>query len=75
MKDKVEITITLEREENGTVSRSYGIEGTGFHYFELIGLLQMTAYEFYQKSVETAKMLPDGPVKLKFENQNNKPNP
>jgi hypothetical protein len=67
MKDKIILTITLERNVNGTVSRATNMEGTGFHYFELIGLLQMTCYEFAQKSVETAKELPkDKPSKLVF---------
>lgn len=66
-KDKVTITLTLERQVNGTVNRGVTIEGEGFHYFELVGLLQMCAYEFAHQSYETAKGLPqDVPVRIVF---------
>jgi len=66
-KDKITITITLERDVNGCVHRAHSITGAGFHYFEVIGLLQMTCYEMAQKSIETAKELPkDKPVRIEF---------
>jgi len=66
-KDKVTIEIILERNENGTVSRGVNINGEGFHYFELIGLLQICAYEFTIQSGKTAKELPtDQPVRIKW---------
>lgn len=67
--DKVVIEISLERNENGTVSRSVNIVGEGFHYFELIGLLQICAYEFSIQSMNTAKELPqDQLVRIKWTN-------
>jgi hypothetical protein len=67
-KDKVTISITLEREVNGTISRSTDISGEGFHYFELIGMLQITCYDFAQQSISTARDLPkDKPVHLVFD--------
>lgn len=72
MKDKITITITLEREINGTITRNFNIGGEGFHYFEMIGLLQMSCYELAQKSIETAKDLPkDVSVNLKFIDEEN----
>ena len=62
MSDKLKITINLTRNENGTCSRSYGMEGEGFHYYEVIGLLQMVVQEMYFRSVETAKELPEGRI-------------
>lgn len=67
MKDKVTLTVTFEREKNGTVSHKMGLEGEGFHYFELIGLLQIICYQWAQMSTQTAKEIPDQEnVKLKF---------
>jgi hypothetical protein len=65
--DKITVSFTLEREKNGTVSHLVKLEGEGFHYFEIIGLMQIACYQWAQKSVETAKELPkDENVKLKF---------
>ena len=67
MADKVIITIEVERNLNGTVARKTNLEGEGFHYFELIGLLQITSYEFAQQSLKTAIEMPKNKkVKLKF---------
>ena len=66
-KDKVTITLILERELNGTVTRKTDIAGEGFHFFELVGLLQMTSYDFAKQSSETAKELPKNqPVNIVF---------
>lgn len=66
-KDKVTLTITLERKLNGTSKRTLKIEGEGFHYFEMIGLLQMTCYDLAKSSVDVGKELPeDKKVKLVF---------
>lgn len=66
-KDKVTVSITLEREVNGTISRTTDITGEGFHFYELIGLLQISCYEFAHQSIETAKELPkDKPVNIVF---------
>lgn len=67
-KDKVTISITLEREMNGTITRKTHLSGEGFHYFELIGMLQITCYDFAQQSIATAKDLTkDKPVHLVFD--------
>lgn len=64
-KDKITITITLERNINGTVSSSKNIEGEGFHIFELIGLIQIYSYELAEMSRMTAdQMEPDKTAKL-----------
>ncbi len=66
-KDKVTITLSLTREINGTITRSTDIQGQGFHFFELVGLLQMTCYDFAKQSMETAKDMPkDKETKLVF---------
>ena len=68
MKDKVTITLVLEREPNGTITRSQVIKGEGFHLFELVGLLQISCYELAKKSIETAVDLPkDKNVRIKFD--------
>jgi hypothetical protein len=68
MKDKVTITLVLEREPNGTITRMQRLEGEGFHLFELVGLLQMSCYELAKKSIKTAVDLPkDKNVRIKFE--------
>lgn len=67
MKDKVIITIELERNLNGTIQTKRKIEGEGFHYYEIIGLLQTACYDFAQESLSTAKQLPkDKEVRIKF---------
>lgn len=67
-KDKVTLTLTFEREANGSVTRKADLDGEGFHFFELIGLIQMTSYDFAEKSKQTAIELPkDHKVKMKFE--------
>lgn len=72
--DKVIITITLERNLNGTASRSVKVDGQGFHYFEMIGLLQICSYEMAQKSLEVAKELPDDKqVKMVYGDTNETP--
>jgi hypothetical protein len=75
MKDKVKITLEFERNENGAIGRSHSIEGTGFHYFELIGLMQIACYEFAEQSKITASELPEGPTKIVFSSGNPKSNP
>lgn len=73
-KEKVTITITLERQLNGTVTRSMNIGGAGFHYFEMIGLMQICCYELAHKSIEVAKELPeDQKVKMVFTDQSPTP--
>ena len=67
MSDKVSIIINLERNVNGTVSRHVKIEWEGFHYFELIGLMQICSYEFAQQSTKIAAEIPkEKKVKIKF---------
>ncbi len=67
MSDKTTITISLERNPNGTVTRKASVDGEGFHYFELIGLLQMICYDFERQSTQIAKELPkDKKVRIKF---------
>lgn len=67
MSDKVTLTIVMERVENGTVKISHKIEGEGFHYFEMIGLMEMVKLSMAQKSDEVGKIIPEGkPTKIKF---------
>lgn len=73
-KDKVTITITLERQLNGTSTRTMKIDGEGFHYFEMVGLLQIICYELSHKSTEVAKELPDDKkVKMVYGDTDEKP--
>ncbi len=66
-KDKVTITLSLERNVNGTITRKVNIDGEGFHFFELVGLMQICCYEFAQQSQKTASELPqDQPVNIVF---------
>ncbi len=58
--DKVTVTINLERQLNGTVSTGFAFEGSGFHFFELIGLLQMVSYDMAKQSREIAPKLEKG---------------
>lgn len=51
------ITLELERKKNGTVGMQFNMIGQGFHYYEIIGLLQMKCYRFAEKSLERAKEL------------------
>lgn len=68
--DKVIITITLERNLNGTVTRGMKIDGSGFHYFEMVGLLQISCYEMAERSKEIANELPDDQkVRMKFKGE------
>lgn len=65
--DKVTITVTLERNLNGTVTRGMKIDGAGFHYFEMVGLLQICCYELAERSKEIANELPDDQkVRIEF---------
>jgi hypothetical protein len=67
MSDKVIMTISLERNVNGTIQRKVAIEGEGFHYYELVGLLQICSYEFAEQSKKTASQMPkDKKTKIKF---------
>lgn len=67
-KDSVTITIKLDRNVNGTASISTNIKGKGFHYYEMIGLLQMAMFDMRNQSIESAKKMPkDRPVKLVFD--------
>jgi hypothetical protein len=67
MKDKVTVTLTFEREINGTISHKITLDGEGFHYFELIGLLQITCYKWAEQSSKTANEVPkEENVRLKF---------
>ena len=68
MEDKLIITITLERNVNGTINRGISLNGEGFHLYEAIGLLQMCCYELSERSVNLAKELPtDKKVRIKFD--------
>jgi len=48
--DKVTVTITLERQPNGTVLNGLKFDGYGFHFFKLIWLLQMVSYDMAKQS-------------------------
>jgi len=66
-KDKVILKLEFERQINGTVSHKVDVDGEGFHFFELIGLLQIICYQWSELSTETAKKLPkDEDVKIKL---------
>ena len=72
-KDKVVITLSLERQKNGTINRKTDIQGEGFRFFELIGLLQMTCYDMAQQSMVTSTEMPkDKETKLVFGDGRNK---
>lgn len=72
-KDKVEIKLTLERNVNGSITRGASIEGEGFHFYEIVGLLQIYSYELAQQAGETAKVLhPDKPSRLIFSDKEKK---
>ncbi len=49
-KNKVIITLTIERDDNEKVSKQVKVKGSGFHYHELIGFMQMTSYDFAQNA-------------------------
>lgn len=67
MKDKVTITIELERNVNRTITKDYRIEGEGFHYFEIVGMLEIMKSNLVTKSIETSAEIPkDVPTRLKF---------
>ena len=51
------ITLELERKKNGTVGMKFDMNGQGFHYYEVIGLMQMQCYRLSEKSLERAKEL------------------
>ena len=57
MNDKMTITLELERRDNGTVGMQLNMNGQGFHFYEIIGLMQMECYRLAEKSIETAKEL------------------
>jgi len=67
MKDKVLITIELERNENGTMNRKWKVEGENIRLYEIVGLLQMTVIDVTQESYKTAKKLPKTPTRIKYE--------
>ncbi len=75
MKDKVTISITIERNPNGTVGTSSKMEGEGFHYFEIIGLLELYKLNLAKQSLETAKELSevnqDRPTRITFKSEDN----
>lgn len=70
MNDKVKITIELERLPNGVINTHRSIEGEGFHFFEIVGLLEIAKQGLVQESWETAKKIneqnPDKPTKIQF---------
>jgi len=61
-KDQVVFTLKLKRNKNGTVEISRAIEGSGFHIYEIIGLLQMTLIELAQDSKVSASKFPKDEV-------------
>lgn len=66
-KDELTITINLKRNTNGTVTSSQKIEGAGFHYFEIVGLLEASKFDLIREMKNSAnKMQKDKKVRLKF---------
>ncbi len=59
MKDKLTITITLERNFNGTCKTSHQIKGEGFFHFEIIGLLEIVKNGMIKASIEQGKDMPE----------------
>ena len=48
--NKVTLTLTLTKNDNGTVNIDTKLDGTGFHYYELIGLVDLLKSELKLKS-------------------------
>lgn len=57
--DKVTITITMERNANGTAKVAHKIEGEGFFHFEILGLLEIAKVSIIKGSIEAGKTAPE----------------
>jgi hypothetical protein len=55
--NKVTLTITLTKNDNGSVNFDTKLEGTGFHYYELVGLVDMVKSDLKQKSIMLARSI------------------
>ena len=65
--DSVTITVKLNRNVNGTASIKTDIQGAGFHYYEIIGLLQFAMFDMKEQSIKTGSEMPqDVPTRLVF---------
>lgn len=68
MKDEIILTIKLTRNENGTIAQGYEIKGEGFHFFEIIGMMEIVKKSLIESSIKTGKEIPkDKKVRLKFD--------
>jgi hypothetical protein len=59
MKDKVTVTITMERNANGTAKVAHKIEGEGFFHFEILGLIEIAKSCIIKASIKSGKDAPD----------------
>jgi hypothetical protein len=71
--DKVTITVTLERMLNGNINIERKVDGAGFHYFEIVGLLEMAKQSFVEDSHKAAEDInavnKDRPTRLEFKSE------
>lgn len=52
---KVTITIEMEKMPNGIISTKTDIVGDGFHYYEVLGALEIVKHDLIAKSTSTAE--------------------
>lgn len=69
-RDKMIVTITLERNVNGTANYSTRLDGEGWHIYEVLGMLEVAKRSLVERSVTLGKELPDRPTRLQFDDSN-----
>jgi len=53
--NEIKIELTLKKRPDGIVDRSMLVTGDGFHYYELVGLVQMAVIDLAEQSLKKAK--------------------
>lgn len=48
------ITIKFQSNPNGTVSMSHSVDGDNFHFFEIVGLIEVMKFDLLKGSIERA---------------------
>lgn len=52
---KVTITIEMEKLPSGVISTKTGIDGENFHYYEILGALEIVKHDLIAQSTTTAQ--------------------
>ena len=56
---KITVTIEMEKRDNGLISTKTDIVGDGFHYYEVLGALEIVKADLIAQSTKTAQEIVD----------------